>query len=300
MQKILITGAAGLLGQNLQRVLEPAGYELYGLWHRTPPPTPWNRERLFQCDLTNSEQLQQVLTSLRPEVILNTAAYTGVDQAEREPEKARAVNAEAVKVMLETCRPWGTHLFYFSTDYLFDGTAGPYDEEDPPNPRGKYAQSKALGEEYCRRSPLPTTIVRVNVLYGKGKALKSSFLSWLVGELRAGRPVTIVNDQYNNPTHAGRLSELVKLMLEKGVTGVWHFGAAEVVSRYTFALKIADCFGLPIHLIKPITTPELNQAAPRPLRSGLLCEKVARELDFPILPIHEELCSLKKDWFFES
>ncbi len=298
MTRVLITGAAGLLGQNLFRILHEE-YELYGTWNHTPPPDQWPTGRLFQCDLTNRELLHQILEQIHPHVILNTAAYTAVDRAEVEPETAHVANAEAVKNMLELCEPYRSHLFYFSTDYVFDGQNGPYAENDPQNPQGQYAKSKAQGEEYCRLSALPTTIVRINVLYGTGRKLKSSFVSWLLKQLKAERPVTIVNDQYNNPTHAGRLSELIKLMMERNVTGTWHFGAREVISRYTFALKIADCFGLPSHLIRPISTTDLKQTAPRPLRSGLVCEKVARELDFPILPVHEELQLLKKDPLFE-
>ncbi len=299
MTRVLITGAAGLLGQNLFRILQE-DYELYGTWNHTPPPDQWPAGRLFQCDLTDREQVQRVVEQIHPEIVLNTAAYTAVDRAEVEPEQAWAVNAEAVRNLLELCEPYHSHLFYFSTDYVFDGQNGPYAENDPQNPQGQYAKSKAQGEEYCRLSAMPTTVVRINVLYGAGRELKSSFVSWLLKQLKAERPVTIVNDQYNNPTHAGRLSELIKLMMEHRVTGTWHFGAREVISRYTFALKIADCFGLPTHLIKPISTNELKQAAPRPLRSGLICEKVARELDFPILPVHEELQLLKKDSLFEQ
>lgn len=249
-----------------------------------------------RCDITDIDQLKSIKMNADCAAVINAAAYTNVDGAEDNPELAYKLNRDAIQNLLEVM-PDDVPLVHVSTDYIFNGSAGPYREADPIDPQGVYAQSKWAGEKLLLDSGHPTIVIRPNVLYGNGERLTSSFVAWLVGELSAGRQVNIVDDQFNNPTYAKRLAEVTDLLISKRALGTWHFGSREVVSRYTFALKIADVFMLDATLIRPISTTKLGQRAPRPMKSGLVCDKLAGELNYSILPIHAELEMLREEMY---
>ncbi|MCF7797322.1 MAG: SDR family oxidoreductase [Lentisphaeria bacterium] len=296
MSKIIILGAHGLLGQNLVRQLSKS-YNIYGFG--IEPAGQFAIDRVMEydrCDITDIDQLKSIKMNADCAAVINAAAYTNVDGAEDNPELAYKLNRDAIQNLLEVM-PDDVPLVHVSTDYIFNGSAGPYREADPIDPQGVYAQSKWAGEKLLLDSGHPTIVIRPNVLYGNGERLTSSFVAWLVGELSAGRQVNIVDDQFNNPTYAKRLAEVTDLLISKRALGTWHFGSREVVSRYTFALKIADVFMLDATLIRPISTTKLGQRAPRPMKSGLVCDKLAGELNYSILPIHAELEMLREEMY---
>ena len=296
MGKILIFGAHGLLGQNLVHAFAQS-HDVHGVG--IEPKGQFNTDKLMeycQGDITDAKQVAHFIGDEKWSAIINTAAYTNVDRAEDEPEKAYALNAEAIQHIMGVI-PRQTPMVHISTDYIFDGTSGPYREDDPVAPQGVYAQTKYAGEAIVTGSGKPAIIVRPNVLYGHGEKLTSSFVAWLVKELSEDRPVNIVDDQFNNPTYAKRLAELIVRLVADQALGAWHFGSREVVSRYSFALKIADVFGLNVDLIHPTSTAALKQKAPRPMRSGLICDKLVSGLNYEILPIHEELALLKEEMY---
>ncbi len=246
-------------------------------------------------NLNDASALKAYVEKIAPKALIHTAAYTNVDRAESESDLAFAVNAKVPAELAKICCEFAIPLIHISTDYVFNGTAGPYAEQDPRDPRGTYSESKYAGEMAVLDSSANAAVVRPNVMYGHGVDLKSSFVDWLIGELRQGNAVNIVDDQYNNPTYARRLATVTRDILDKSAWDIWHFGSKEVVSRYTFALKIADTFGLSSELINAISTVDLNQAAPRPMRSGLICDKLENELQFPIMSIGDELALLKEE-----
>lgn len=293
-KKILITGINGLLGQNCVREFSK-DHEIYGL-DLIPSIYDLSQNiQVEQIDLNDTVALEEYVTRIRPDSIIHTAAYTNVDKAEDDHEIAFAVNGKVPADIAAICLKLDIPLVHISTDYVFSGDSGPYLESDDRDPRGKYAQSKLAGEIAVLESGASVAVIRPNVMYGAGVHLKSSFVEWLVNELRNEKSVRIVDDQYNNPTYARRLAYVIRMVLENNAWGIWHFGSKEVVSRYTFALKIADTFGLSSSLIDAISTVELNQKAPRPLRSGLICEKLNKELGIPIMRIDEELALLKEE-----
>lgn len=289
----MITGVNGMLGQNIVQEFGP-DHVIHGL---DLTPSIYRDKNIYvdQLDLTNSTALEAFVLKTRPDSIIHTAAYTNVDRAEAEHELAFAVNAAVPEDLARISAKLDIPLIHISTDYVFSGESGPYREDDPRDARGKYSESKLAGEKAVLASGGKHAVIRPNVLYGHGKNLTSSFVAWLVNELRQDKPVRIVNDQYNNPSYARRLAALIRKVIEKEAWDIWHFGSKEVVSRYTFALKIADTFGLSSALINAISTVELNQKAPRPMRSGLICEKLKQKLGFPILSINEELALLKEE-----
>jgi len=283
-----------LLGQNIVQEFEP-DHEIFGLDLKPSIFGKSSPIQVKQMDLNDVEALRAYINMKRPASIIHTAAYTNVDRAEDNQDIAFAVNAQVPKALARICMESDIPLVHISTDYVFNGEAGPYSENDSCDARGKYAESKLAGETAVLESGAKSVVIRPNVMYGNGKQLTSSFVEWLLNELRNERSVRIVDDQYNNPTYARRLASVIRIALDQKAWGVWHFGSKEVVSRYTFALKIADTFGLSSALIDAISTVDLNQRAPRPMRSGLICEKLKKELNIPILSIDEELALLKEE-----
>ena len=293
-KRVLITGINGLLSQNIVQEFS-SDHEIYGL-DLTPSIFGSSHNiQVEQIDLNDTMALEVYVNQVKPDSIIHTAAYTNVDRAEDDQDLAFALNGKVPAAIALICKNNDIPLIHISTDYVFSGDSGPYRETDAGDARGKYAESKLAGEKAVLESGAKVAVIRPNVMYGNGKHLKSSFVAWLLNELRNERSVRIVDDQYNNPTYARRLATVIRVILENKAWGIWHFGSKEVVSRYTFALKIADTFGLSSALINAISTVDLNQKAPRPLRSGLICEKLNKELGIPIMGIDEELALLKEE-----
>ncbi|MCF7825268.1 MAG: dTDP-4-dehydrorhamnose reductase [Candidatus Marinimicrobia bacterium] len=293
-KRVLITGINGLLGQNIVQEFQ-SDHEIFGLDLNPSIFGESSPVQVKQMDLNDEKALRDYINLKCPAAIIHTAAYTNVDRAEDDQDIAFAVNAQVPKSLASICLESDIPLVHISTDYVFNGEAGPYSENDQCHARGKYAESKLAGETAVLESGAKSVVIRPNVMYGNGKQLTSSFVEWLLNELQNERSVRIVDDQYNNPTYARRLASVIRVVLDQKAWGVWHFGSKEVVSRYTFALKIADTFGLSSALINAISTGDLNQRAPRPMRSGLICEKLKKELNIPILSIDEELALLKEE-----
>jgi len=293
-KRILITGINGLLGQNLvQEFL--ADHDIFGIDLMGSVFDPRDQVSVSQLDMTDTPALEALLQQTAPDYVVHGAAFTNVDGAEDHQYLAFKVNRDVPASLARICKDQGIPLIHISTDYVFNGEAGPYRENAPCDPRGIYSRSKHAGERAVLDSGARCAVIRPNVLYGHGKALKSSFVTWLIAELMDQRPVRIVNDQFNNPTYARRLAAVVRTILEREAWDIWHFGSKEVLSRYDFALKIADTFGLSSHLIHAISTVDLNQKAPRPMRSGLISEKIHEELGISILSVQEELMLLKEE-----
>ena len=293
-KRIMITGINGLLGQNIVKAFQP-DYDIYGIDLNPSIYDDGQNINMRELNLTELDVLRTHIAETSPDVMVHTAAYTNVDRAEDESALAFKVNADVPQGIADICQDLNIPLIHISTDYVFSGLNGPYDESADCDARGKYAESKLAGEQAVLKSSGRVAVIRPNVLYGEGKQLTSSFVDWLVNELKANRSVRIVDDQFNNPTYARRLADVIRIVFEKEAWGIWHFGSKEVVSRYTFALNIADTFGLSSALINAISTVDLNQKAPRPMRSGLICEKMKNELGVPILSIGEELALLKDE-----
>ena len=240
------------------------------------------------CDITNWEKVRETVRSYKPRFIVNAAAFTNVDGNEREPEKARRVNTVGVEHLLAAGVEVGASLVQVSTDYVFDGTAGPYLEEDKTAPLCVYGRTKLEAERLVLESDRHL-VVRANVLFGPDLESQASFVRWVVNSLKEGKAIRVVSDQINNPTLTTHLAEAIGKALEQGATGLYHYGGLEFASRYEFALKIARHFDLPVEGMAPIATKELDQLAPRPLKSGLICSKMKIELNVTNATLSEAL-----------
>jgi dTDP-4-dehydrorhamnose reductase len=257
---VLVVGANGMLGRDLMTVFPG---ELRGV-------------DIGEIDITSPESVRTLLVSLKPEVVVNVAAYTDVDGCETNRELAFAVNGAGVGYLARVSADIGAKLVQISTDYVFDGGKGsPYLEDDPTGPLSVYGQSKLLGEQNARLNP-NHLIIRTQWLYGlHGK----NFVETMLRLATERTELSVVDDQIGSPTWTVDLAGAIRALVEAGCRGTYHAANAGFCSWNEFARAIFADAGVKI-TVKPMTTTELNRPAPRPLYSTLDCGKLARDSGF--------------------
>lgn len=290
---VLITGANGLLGQKLVKDFYPH-YKVTACDLHHESYLSFSNLSYESLDITNRRQLEFQISFYRPQVIINAAAYTDVDGCETHRDKAWAVNVGGVKNLVNDCKKQKIKLIHFSTDYIFDGEQGPYSEDDPPKPVSFYGETKLESEKIIKESEIDFLIIRTNVLYGFGEKVKPNFLLWLLDKLSQNAKIKIVTDQFNNPTLADNLSSCILEMVKKNISGVYHVAGAEYLSRYGFAVKVADKFNFDKNKILPTKTELLQQKAKRPHRGGLRIDKAQKTLKTQLFSIDAGLDYIKQ------
>jgi len=276
MKRMLVTGANGLLGTKLVSRARGAytitATDLQASLRAGLPDVTY-----IQADISAPEQVE-TLHRHDYDVIIHGAAYTNVDGCELNPGDARAVNAHGTEYLARLSARCGSTMVYVSTDYVFDGTDGPNTEQDAPNPQSVYGRTKYEGEQLAAAVLDNLIIARTAVLFGYAPDIPSNFLTWLIGELRGGRSVNIVTDQYNTPTLADDLAEACIRLYEKGFSGLYHTAGSQWLNRYDFACICADVFGFDKALICKTTTDKLGQKAARPMIGGLKSGKAEQDV----------------------
>jgi len=260
MTTILITGASGQLGMSLKKIFN-SKYEIIS----TTKNNTSGGSSIY-LDVTNPMLFKEVVEMTTPDLVVNLAAMTSVDLCEKNPELAYSINIGGVDNLVNAFRG---PIIHISTDYVFDGESGPYKEGDTTNPLNVYGMSKLESEKLLLDQSEDSLVIRSNVLYDYSSKSEASFLNWVVDSLTKEKEISVVEDQWNNPTWTGSLAVVIDRAIDTQVTGLVHWGDGDLVSRFDFANKIADVFNLKKSLIKPILTSELNQTAKRPLKSGL-------------------------------
>ncbi len=279
MTRVLITGANGLLGQKLViTFLEDFDVIATAREDRSVFQSP--RFTYRPLDITNYRQVHDLLEDVRPDVIINAAAYTNVDGCEVEKETCWRANVKAVENLAVIARRIGSKLVHVSTDYIFDGQNGPYDEDARPNPLCYYGKAKLASENAVKKEGIPYIIARTSVVYGVGRQVKKNFFLWLYENLKNGTPIRVVTDQYNTPTLAEDLAEGILQALQSGYEGVINISGGEFLNRYEMAVQVATYFGFNKEQITPITTDQLNQKATRPLKAGLKIDRAVQTFQF--------------------
>lgn len=295
--KILLVGAGSKTAEAILRVcmMSPEKRTIFSMSSGTSGyAKPSLNHRIIECNFTNRKHLKEYCLEIQPDIIINTAAYTNVDKAEVERQLAWNVNVAGVENLVAVSRLVDAHLIHFSTDYIFDGTNGPYSETDIPHPLGYYAKTKMAGENVCIGGNIDYTIIRTNVLYGATEKLKPDFVLWVLNKLAENKPFGVVNDQYSNPTLIDDLGYLVEKIIQSRAKGIFHAGGADWCSRYDFARKIADVFKYNSSLIQPITTTDLKQAAPRPMRGGVISFKAETQFGIRFSGIESGLFTMRR------
>ncbi|MBV4532439.1 dTDP-4-dehydrorhamnose reductase [Pseudomonas sp. SWRI107] len=267
--RVLVCGHNGQVAQALGHSLEGLGEVLL-------------RGR-DQLDMADPEQLRQPLRDLAPDLIINAAAHTAVDQAESEPELAFAINAQAPRVLAEEAERLGVPLIHYSTDYVFDGRkAAPYSEDDAPNPLGVYGNSKLAGELAITEVGGQHLILRTSWVYSQSGR---NFLLTMWRLLQERPQLKVVSDQIGAPTWAGTIAASTAALVQRwqggqaGQWGTYHLTAQGETSWYGFAQAIGEQLkarGLPCAELLPIPSSEYPTPAQRPLNSRLDCTRLAR------------------------
>ena len=280
MKTVIITGGYGQLGRSCKKNLKK-DFNVILTGKRLV-------EEGVKLDITDQNDIANVYSDYNPDVVLNLAAMTDVDKCEREKHTAKQINFEGVKNL---CKNFTGHFIQLSTDYVFDGLSGPYNELDKVNPISYYGETKLEAENWLINNYNKSTILRANVIYSYSKRTNASFVKWVVDSLKNNKEINVVNDQWNNPTWTESISAIINNIVDIGLTGLYNYGDKDFMSRYDFAILISKVFNLDKTLIKPINTSNLNQIAKRPLKSGLKTEKIESRLG--IVPNSVENCLIK-------
>jgi dTDP-4-dehydrorhamnose reductase len=294
VKRVLITGSNGLLGQKVVEIF--ANCNAYNLLLTSRQPESVFEEGFLpyvSLDVSQKPKVRTVIEEFEPDIIINTAAMTDVDKCETDREAAWHANVSSVENLVHSAKLSGAKLVHISTDYVFDGKAGPYNELDRPNPLSYYGRTKLAGENLIRTSGVDHAIVRTMVLYGMGFNVKLNFALWLLKNLSEEKPVRIVDDQIANPTLADDLAHAILRIVELERGGLYHVAGTDLVSRYDFALMFAKIFSCNKKLITPIKTSSLKQAAARPLKSGFITLKAETDLGVKMYGMERGLTMLK-------
>ena len=282
MTTILVTGSNGLLGQKIvykllqrndvtliaaskgeNRLIEKKGYTYVNL------------------DISKLEDVRAAIENFQPQVIINTAAMTNVDECETKREECWAANVTAVENFVTSIGNAAIHLVHLSTDFIFDGTVGPYREEDQPNPLSYYALSKYESEKVLQKSNISWAILRTIIVYGiVDNMSRSNVVLWAKGALEKGQPINVVDDQFRSPTLAEDLADACISAGDKRAKGIYHVSGKDIMSILELVYRVADFWNLDKSIVKPIKSDTLNQAAKRPPRTGFILDKAYRELDY--------------------
>jgi len=290
--RILVVGANGLLGQRLiSFYTEKQNIELMGC-------SIENKSALLgtayvKCDITSREEVKKLVFDFYPDVVINAAGFTNVDQSEKERETAWKINVKGVEYLTEACRTIDAKIIQISTDYIFNGINGPYDENAKVDPLGYYGRTKLASENALRIGAVTYSVIRTNVLYGIANS-RPDFVRWVINSLNDKKQIRVVTDQINNPTFVEDIVQAINKIIELDKYNLYNIGGKDFLNRFEFAVIIADYFNLDKSLILPIVTEELKQPAKRPLKSGLITMKAETELGFKPRSINEALAVIKK------
>lgn len=279
-KRAAVIGGAGQLGIELVRELKRRGYQTVG----------YDRGKL---DITDNAQVERELWPWYPEVVFNAAAYNQVDVAESEPQAAYLVNGLAVRNLALACRHLDARLVHFSTDYVFDGTAGrPYTEEDATHPLGAYGVSKLAGELYAQAYLDRPLIVRTCGVFGPGglKTARGNFVEVMLRLARNAQPIRVVEDHVASPTYAPLLTSRTVDLVERDQSGVFHIGGGTPISWYHYARLIFEA-GSPGQRVELHATNEreYRTAARRPKYSVLSNARMESLGLQPMPPLTEAL-----------
>ena len=295
-ERVLVTGGNGLLGTKAIGLLLAAGREPISA---SLEPEPSNRALgdfpYFRLDIADKPAVHDLVAQLRPEAVIHTAAFTAVDACETQREACWRANVDGTAHVASACQEFGARLVHVSTEYVFDGTSGPYTEDDDPRPISQYGLTKLASERAVQENCSNWVIGRTTVLFGHAPGVRPSFVAWLIDNLGRGEPVKVVDDQVGSPTLADNLAEMLVALVDSGAGGVFNTAGDSIIDRHSFAVMAAKKFGLNPELIGRIKTAQLGQPAPRPLRAGLVMEKFKRE--FPttaVLTAEQALDRLKE------
>ena len=239
-KRILITGSNGLLGQKLIKALQAS----HKVLATSKGPCRVHDKKGFEykeLDVTSEFAVKQIINDFRPDAVINTAAMTNVDACEDQQEACDKLNIDAVQYLADACAEVGAHLVQISTDFIFDGEAGPYKEDAEANPLSHYGLSKWKSEQLLQKHSCDWVVLRTIIVYGTADNLsRGNIVLWGRGALIKGDPLNIIDDQFRTPTLAEDLAKACLLAIEKRALGVYHVSGKDFMSILEMVQRMAD------------------------------------------------------------
>jgi len=287
INKILITGATGLLGPAL--INSFSSYELYGIYWDYPLKT--SKCKLFHHDISEDSVLK-LIPQIKPDVIIHAAALTDVDLCEKDNALADKVNIVGTRNIVKGAEIANAKVVYVSTDFVFDGEKGNYTEEDTPNPINYYGRSKYLGEKAVIDSNVHYLIARTS-LYGWNVQNKISFAEWVINKLGNNEKIDLFSDQFNSMISTHDFSDILSVTVEKNLKGTLNIASKERISKYDFGMAVASVFGLNNTLIQKSDFVVDITKAKRPMDVSLNVDKL-ESLGIKVPNTKESLERMKK------
>ena len=296
--KIIVTGSNGLLGQKLVQLLaEKENIQLLATSKGENRVKSKEGYQYQALDITNKEEVLTVVNGFQPDAIINTAAMTNVDACESDKELCWDLNVNAVKYFIEAAGLNDSHFIHLSTDFVFDGEAGPYKEDDQPKPLSYYGESKYQAEKLLQASTIKWSIARTIIVYGIVDDMsRSNIVLWAKDALEKGNPLKIVDDQFRSPTLAEDLAMGCYLIAAKKAEGIYHLSGKDVMSILDLVYIVADFYGLDKTVIAPIKSGSLNQAAKRPSKTGFILDKAINNLGYNPVSFEEGMAELTRQF----
>ena len=297
MQKILITGSNGLLGQKLVKlILEKEEYELIATSRGENRIAELYPQMTYESlDICNQSEIDSIFDKYQPEIIINTAAMTNVDQCETEREACWDLNVNSVKNLVNASEKHDSHLIHLSTDFIFDGEDGPYDEDAKANPVSYYGESKLAAEEIVKEAKCNWAILRTILVYGISHDMsRSNIILWVKNSLEQGKEIKVVNDQWRTPTLAEDLAIGCYLTSQKEATGIYNISGKDFLNPYEMAIKTANFFSLDKSLIEEVDGSIFTQLAKRPPKTGFILDKAKNDLGYNPVSFEEGIKILSK------
>jgi dTDP-4-dehydrorhamnose reductase len=281
--KVLITGANGLLGQHLTRLLLHKNYQVVAT-SRGESRLPFQPSANYiyrEMDVANALEVFAVMEQEKPDVVVHAAAMTQVDDCELRPQHCERINVQGTSQVLTDAETYSSHFIYISTDFVFDGEQGNYVEDDDTKPISLYGFTKLQAESMVQTSTIPFAIVRTCLVYGNLlKGTRSNIVSWVKESLEQGKTIQVVSDQLRTPTYVEDLAKGIALIIEKKATGIYHISGKDWLTPYDIALKTAAKYNLDASKIVKADAATFKQPGRRPLKTGFVIEKARKELGY--------------------
>ncbi len=281
--KFLVTGSAGLVGRQVVKDLSET-HEVFSCYNKSKP----EHENVVKMDLLNHEMISNIMSEKKPDIVIHLAAMTAVDLCETDQDSAFKINSQATEILAKECSKINSFIVYVSTDYVFDGNVGMYNENNVTNPLGFYAKSKLIGEKSIQKFSSDWCIARTSSIFGLHPT-KKSFPTWVIENLQKQKQIDVLSDQFTSPTYVPNLSKMLIEISERHLDGMFHVAGATKISRYEMARMVSDKLNLDEKLLRDVSMNELKLEAPRPKDSSLNISKADTVLNEKPQKINQSL-----------
>lgn len=278
---ILVTGANGLVGQKIIEQLSSHTVQVIATGKGASRIPQTSNAFYIPADITQKNEVNHIFDQFPITQVIHCAAVTNVDYCELHPLECQKGNVDAVEYLISACEKHASKLIHVSTDFIFDGSDGPYDEEAKPNPLSIYGNSKLQAEELVTKSKISWAIARTILVYGVSKDMsRSNIVLWVKKSLEEKKQIQVVIDQLRTPTLADDVAQGLILLALKNAEGIFNIGGPDKMTIFEIAMQVAKFWNLDTELIKPTLSYTIKQPAKRPPITGLKIQKAIQQLGY--------------------